>query len=85
MHGSTSAGGGRRYGAPGTAPGDSVLDPFFGSGTVGVVGCALGRHVIGVELNPDYVALARQRLAATSEISEHRVASLHAQRGEAAA
>jgi len=46
-----------------TKPGDFVLDPFFGSGTVGVVARDLGRRYVGIELNPDYVALAAQRLA----------------------
>jgi site-specific DNA-methyltransferase (adenine-specific) len=40
-----------------------VLDPFFGSGTVGVVAEQLGRDWLGIELNPDYVALAQARLA----------------------
>jgi site-specific DNA-methyltransferase (cytosine-N4-specific) len=46
----------------GTNVGDTVLDPFFGSGTVGQVARKLGRHFIGVELNPDYVEIARERL-----------------------
>lgn len=46
-------------------PGDLVLDPFFGSGTVGVVAQQLGRGWIGIELHPEYVALAARRLAAT--------------------
>lgn len=46
----------------GSKPGDYVLDPFFGSGTVGVVAQELGRRYIGVELNPDYVTLAVDRL-----------------------
>jgi site-specific DNA-methyltransferase (adenine-specific) len=45
-------------------PGDFVLDPFFGSGTVGIVAQQLGRRYIGVELHPKYVALAARRLAA---------------------
>lgn len=45
-------------------PGDFVLDPFFGSGTVGVVCLQHGRHYVGVELNPDYVLLAASRLHA---------------------
>jgi site-specific DNA-methyltransferase (adenine-specific) len=47
-----------------TQPGDFVLDPFFGAGTVGVVAARLGRKFIGVELNPDYVAIASDRLQA---------------------
>ncbi|MCC6735369.1 MAG: site-specific DNA-methyltransferase [Bauldia sp.] len=43
-------------------PADFVLDPFFGSGTVGVVAEGLGRRYVGIELNPDYVALASSRL-----------------------
>jgi site-specific DNA-methyltransferase (adenine-specific) len=48
----------------GSREGDYVLDPFFGSGTVGVV-CALhNRRWIGIELHPDYVRLAARRIAA---------------------
>jgi site-specific DNA-methyltransferase (cytosine-N4-specific) len=43
-------------------PGDFVLDPFFGSGTVGVVAEELDRHFVGIELHPEYVALASRRL-----------------------
>jgi site-specific DNA-methyltransferase (adenine-specific) len=39
-----------------------VLDPFFGSGTVGLVAQELGRDWLGVELNSDYVEIARARL-----------------------
>lgn len=45
-----------------TRPGDFVLDPFFGSGTVGVVAEQLGRRYVGIELNPEYVRLATERL-----------------------
>ena len=45
-----------------TRPGDFVLDPFFGSGTVGVVARSFGRRYVGIELNPAYVALAAERL-----------------------
>lgn len=46
-------------------PGDFVLDPFFGSGTAGIVAEALGRRYIGIELNPAYVALAAKRIGMT--------------------
>jgi site-specific DNA-methyltransferase (cytosine-N4-specific) len=46
----------------GSSEGSIVLDPFFGSGTVGEVCQALGRGFIGIELNPDYVAIAKRRL-----------------------
>jgi site-specific DNA-methyltransferase (adenine-specific) len=45
-----------------TRPGDFVLDPFFGSGTVGIVAQEHDRHYAGIELNPAYVALAADRL-----------------------
>jgi site-specific DNA-methyltransferase (adenine-specific) len=45
-----------------TRPGDFVLDPFFGSGTVGVVCQEYNRKFIGVELNSDYVNMACERL-----------------------
>jgi DNA modification methylase len=48
----------------GTRPG-LVLDPFMGSGTVGVVAKRLGRDWLGIELKPEYAALARRRIAAT--------------------
>jgi DNA modification methylase len=48
----------------GSAPGDMVLDPFAGSGTTGAEAVKLGRSFIGVELNPEYLALARQRIGA---------------------
>jgi site-specific DNA-methyltransferase (cytosine-N4-specific) len=46
----------------GTSEGATVLDPFFGSGTVGVVCQLLDRKFIGIELNPDYIAIAKRRL-----------------------
>lgn len=39
-----------------------VLDPFFGTGTVGVVAARLGRDWLGIELSPRYRELAEQRL-----------------------
>lgn len=43
-------------------PDDLVLDPFTGSGTVGVVALRHRRHFIGVELNPDYSEIASDRI-----------------------
>lgn len=42
-----------------------VLDPFIGSGTTAVVAKRLSRKFIGLELNPDYVAIAQQRVGVT--------------------
>jgi site-specific DNA-methyltransferase (adenine-specific)/site-specific DNA-methyltransferase (cytosine-N4-specific) len=39
-----------------------VLDPFFGSGTTGVICNELGRECVGIELNAEYAELARERL-----------------------
>ena len=39
-----------------------VLDPFAGSGTTGVVALRHGRSFIGIELNPEYVEIARRRI-----------------------
>ena len=46
----------------GTSPGDKVLDPFGGAGTVGLVADRLGRDSTLLELNPEYAELARKRL-----------------------
>lgn len=46
-----------------TSAGDIVLDPFFGTGTTGAVARMLGRRFIGIEREPAYVALARDRIA----------------------
>lgn len=46
----------------GSAPGDTVLDPFSGSGTVGVVALRNGRDYIGTELNPEYAQISEARI-----------------------
>lgn len=46
----------------GSKQGDRVLDPFFGSGTTGVVCGELARQCTGVEISEEYAALARNRL-----------------------
>jgi DNA modification methylase len=43
--------------------GGVVLDPFSGAGTTGLVAAKLGRRYVGIELNPAYVAMARDRIA----------------------
>lgn len=44
--------------------GDLVLDPFLGSGTTAIACRKMGRHFIGIEKEPQYVAIARKRIAA---------------------
>lgn len=47
----------------GSRPGDLVLDPFMGSGTVAVVCEKLGRKWLGVEINSEYIEIQKNRLA----------------------
>jgi DNA modification methylase len=44
------------------APGETVLDPFMGSGTTGVACMNLGRHFIGIEREPKYFDIACRRI-----------------------
>ena len=46
-----------------TSPGDVVLDPFIGSGTTALAARELGRHFVGIELNPTYYDLACKALS----------------------
>ena len=39
-----------------------VLDPFFGAGTSGLVAKKWGRDFVGIELNPDYIKMAEERI-----------------------
>lgn len=50
-----------------TDPDDVVLDPFAGSGTTGVACLRLGRRFIGIEKDPTYAAVSRERLTAESQ------------------
>lgn len=47
----------------GSKEGDCVIDPFFGSGTTGLVAALNNRSFIGIELKAKYIAIARKRLA----------------------
>jgi DNA modification methylase len=58
----------------GSAEGDTVLDPFSGSGTTGEVALTYGRNYVGVELNPEYAALSEKRITnAIGMLGEVRV------------
>jgi DNA modification methylase len=48
----------------GSSKNSIVLDPFSGSGTAGLVAIQHGRRYVGIELNPDYFAMSRQRIEA---------------------
>jgi len=45
----------------GSRLGDTVLDPFGGSGTTGIAALELGRKAILIELNPSYVKISKER------------------------
>jgi DNA modification methylase len=45
-----------------TYEGDTVLDPFMGSGTTGVACVQTGRNFIGIEIDPNYFAIAERRI-----------------------
>ena len=45
-----------------TQSGDTILDPFAGAGTTLLVADRLGRNAIGIELNPEYAQMARDRV-----------------------
>ena len=48
--------------AAGCKPGGTVLDPFTGTGTTGLAALQLGRRFTGIELSPEFAALAAERL-----------------------
>lgn len=45
-----------------TDPGDIVLDPFLGTGTTIIAAKTLGRHYVGIDLDPEYVKIAKEKL-----------------------
>jgi DNA modification methylase len=50
----------------GSPKGGLVLDPFLGSGTVGIVAIETGRRCVGIEVKSDYIKIAKQRLLGVS-------------------
>ena len=52
-------------------PGDIVLDPFLGSGTVAVVSSEMERHFLGFELVEDYCRFASERIASGGETTKN--------------
>jgi site-specific DNA-methyltransferase (adenine-specific)/site-specific DNA-methyltransferase (cytosine-N4-specific) len=45
-----------------TQPGDTVLDPFIGSGTTAVAAKQLGRYYVGIDIDEEYCQMARKRV-----------------------
>jgi DNA modification methylase len=64
----------RRAIKAGSREGDTILDPFTGSGTTGEVAIMEGRNFIGCELNPVYRELARKRIHAAAPLFAQEVA-----------
>ena len=64
----------------GSNPGDLVLDPFLGSGTTGALAKRLGRRFIGIERDPGYAALARDRIAGIKELAQNNLATTQSKR-----
>src|SRR6516164_10815806 len=50
------------YGAAAGFPGEIVLDPFAGTGTTCAVAKRMGRRYVGIDIDPDYVRLAQERV-----------------------
>ncbi len=65
-----------------TNAGDIVLDPFFGTGTTGVVARKLRRHFVGIERDASYVRLAMKRLEKTKPLPEESIEITKSKRAE---
>ena len=65
-----------------TNPGDVILDPFFGSGTTGVLAKRLGRNFIGLEREENYVELAANRIATEPPPAEMHLVETPSKRRE---
>jgi site-specific DNA-methyltransferase (cytosine-N4-specific) len=61
--------------AAGCPPDGVVLDPFSGAATTGMAALHLGRRYIGIDLNPDYTALAQRRLTTAAHQRGHQPTS----------
>ena len=59
-----------------------MLDPFFGVGTTGAAAKRLGRRFIGIEREPDYVALAKARIAKVIPASPEDLAVMGSKKSE---
>ena len=65
-----------------TRAGDTVLDPFFGTGTTGAVARRLGRRFIGIERDEAYARIARQRIAEVEQLASPDMLSIQSKRTE---
>ncbi len=53
-----------------TDVGDTVLDPFFGSGTTGIVCKEYNRHYVGIELNSTFISKANERISKIKRLKD---------------
>jgi len=65
-----------------TVAGDTVLDPFFGTGTTGAAAKRLGRKWIGIEQDPDYAKAATERIAAVKKLPPSSLETMRSKRAE---
>lgn len=56
----------------GSKVGDTVLDPFWGSGTTGLVASLYGRNSVGIEIKPQYIEMAQRRLSQYGILQEQK-------------
>jgi len=60
----------------GSEKGDTVLDPFMGSGTTGVVAKRFSRNFIGIEINEEYFEIAKERIEKTEVLEDENIFGL---------
>ncbi|HXV25268.1 MAG TPA: site-specific DNA-methyltransferase [Alphaproteobacteria bacterium] len=65
-----------------TRPGEIVLDPFFGTGTTGVVAKRLGRRWIGIERDKSYIRIAAERIDKATPASDPSLLDAPARRDQ---
>ena len=58
-------------------PGEIILDPFMGSGTTCVAAVAQGRRTIGIEIDPEYFAIACERVEDAQRQGRLEMSSYH--------
>jgi len=60
-----------------TKPGDLVLDPFMGTGTTAIVAKQLGRHYVGIDIDPQYKVIAQEKLNGIKQLSPNSLSDVN--------